>query len=91
MDRSMTSPLLEKLKHPRWKWARMPVGIVLILCGLVGFLPIVGFWMIPLGLSILAIDYPPARRALRHVETAMEAARRKFRGRGTPPDHKPPT
>ena len=87
----MTSPLLEKLKHPRWKWVRMPAGVVLILFGIVGFLPIVGFWMIPLGLSILAIDYPPARRAARRVEDAMEAARRKFRGGGPPPDHKPPT
>ncbi|MCP1199404.1 hypothetical protein NIM86_08270 [Notoacmeibacter sp. MSK16QG-6] len=33
--------------------------------GVVGFLPIVGFWMIPLGLGVLSIDNPSARRLRR--------------------------
>ena len=44
---------------------RMVIGVVLVLVGLVGFLPVVGFWMIPLGLIVLSIDLPWARRGRR--------------------------
>jgi hypothetical protein len=40
---------------------RLPVAVVLILGGLFGFLPILGFWMLPLGLLLLAIDLPMLR------------------------------
>jgi hypothetical protein len=52
----------EKLRHPRWRWLRVPVGVILVFFGLFGFLPIVGFWMIPLGLSLLAVDFPAAAK-----------------------------
>lgn len=32
--------------------------------GLFGFLPILGFWMLPLGLAFVALDFPPAQRRL---------------------------
>jgi hypothetical protein len=44
------------------------LGIVLILGGLVGFLPILGFWMIPLGFLVLSIDLPIVRRGRRRLE-----------------------
>ena len=47
---------------------RMTAGILLIACGLLGFLPILGFWMVPLGLLILSIDLPAVRRFRRRVE-----------------------
>lgn len=40
---------------------RLPVAVLLILGGLVGFLPVLGFWMLPLGLLLLAIDLPALR------------------------------
>ncbi len=40
---------------------RQLIGITLVCLGLVGFLPIVGFWMIPLGLIVLSADYRFAR------------------------------
>ena len=46
---------------------RLVIGIVLILAGLVGFLPVLGFWMIPLGLIVLSIDLPWARRGRRRL------------------------
>ncbi|MDX2145291.1 MAG: PGPGW domain-containing protein [Rhodospirillaceae bacterium] len=52
---------------PRSAWLRVPIGILLIIFGILGFLPILGFWMIPLGLAVLAIDYPPARRLGRRL------------------------
>ena len=38
------------------------MGIVLIFGGLLGFLPILGFWMLPLGFIVLSHDMPMVRR-----------------------------
>jgi len=38
-----------------------------MLGGLVGFLPILGFWMVPLGLLVLSFDLPAARRLRRRI------------------------
>ena len=43
------------------------LGIDLILGGILGFLPILGFWMVPLGLLVLSVDLPPVRRARRRL------------------------
>lgn len=55
------------VKLPRSRVRRIALGIGLILAGLVGFLPILGFWMIPLGLAVLSIDLPFARRLRRRA------------------------
>ena len=34
--------------------------------GLVGFLPVLGFWMLPLGAALVISDFPPLRRRLQH-------------------------
>lgn len=47
------------------------LGLLLIACGFVGFLPILGFWMIPLGLAVLATDIPPLQRWLRRKLNGM--------------------
>jgi hypothetical protein len=44
------------------------LGFLLLLGGLLGFLPVLGFWMVPLGLLVLAIDFPIARRIKRRLE-----------------------
>jgi hypothetical protein len=41
---------------------RAGLGILAMLGGLVGFLPIVGFWMLPLGIVLVSLDIPPLRR-----------------------------
>lgn len=41
---------------------RTAVGVGLIPLGFLGFLPILGFWMVPLGLVILSADSPTVRR-----------------------------
>ncbi len=43
--------------------ARILIGILLLLFGILGFLPVVGYWMIPLGLLVLSLDFLWARRA----------------------------
>jgi hypothetical protein len=47
---------------------RIGIGVLLILCGIVGFLPILGFWMVPLGLLVLSVDIPAVRRFRRRME-----------------------
>ena len=39
------------IKLPASRPLRIALGAALVVCGIVGFLPILGFWMIPLGLS----------------------------------------
>jgi hypothetical protein len=46
---------------------RIPLAVVLIAAGFVGFLPILGFWMIPLGLLVLSVDLPVIRRLRRRL------------------------
>ncbi len=41
---------------------RILIGVLLILGGLLGALPILGFWMVPLGLLVLSLDFRWARR-----------------------------
>jgi hypothetical protein len=41
------------------------VGLVLVVLGFLGFLPILGFWMIPLGLALISTDIPPFGRWLK--------------------------
>jgi hypothetical protein len=48
-------------------WVRKIVGSLLIVGGILGFLPVLGFWMIPLGMMLLATDVPGIRRFNRHV------------------------
>lgn len=53
---------------PQNRWLRMSIGLLLVIGGLLGFLPILGFWMIPLGLVVLSIDLPGVRRWRRRFE-----------------------
>ena len=39
-------------------------GVVLMAGGVFGFLPILGFWMLPVGAAFIALDVPPWRRRL---------------------------
>lgn len=41
---------------------RFAVGILLLIGGVLGALPILGFWMVPLGLLVLSWDFRWARR-----------------------------
>ncbi|HEX2019969.1 MAG TPA: hypothetical protein VGO17_13595 [Aurantimonas sp.] len=46
---------------------RVGTGIGLVAGGIFGFLPILGFWMVPLGLLILSVDFAAVRRARRRT------------------------
>ena len=55
------------LHLPKSKPIRIGLGILLIAGGLLGFLPVLGFWMIPLGLLVLSVDLPVVRRWRRQL------------------------
>lgn len=54
----------------RWGRRHLPpglrslVGVACIAGGTFGFLPVLGFWMIPVGMALIALDIPPLRRRL---------------------------
>jgi len=48
--------LLERIRRPEARWIRIPLGILLMLGGVFSFLPVLGAWMLPLGLLLLALD-----------------------------------
>jgi hypothetical protein len=54
--------MLRSLRHPRSRWVRIPAALVLMLGGVFAFLPVLGFWMLPLGLLLIAADVKFLRR-----------------------------
>lgn len=70
-----------RMKLPESRWLRTTIGVVLVVGGLLGFLPILGFWMVPLGLLVLSHDSPFVRRQRRRLAVwwATRKAGRKAR------------
>lgn len=77
--------------HPFYSWAlqapaplRWSVGLLLIAGGTLGFLPVLGFWMIPLGVLFLASGFPrvrdTAKRAIRWGHTQWQRVSSKVNG-----------
>jgi hypothetical protein len=46
------------LRRPSSQPARIPLAILLIIGGCCSFLPVLGLWMLPLGLLLFAQDVP---------------------------------
>ncbi len=64
---------------------RLPLGVLLTVGGVFGFLPILGFWMVPVGLLLLSRDIPalrrPTMRALAACQRWWDQARARWRRR----------
>jgi hypothetical protein len=63
---------------PRSKTGRIVIGAGLVGGGVLGFLPVLGFWMVPVGLLVLSQDLNFVRRGRRRV-TLWWARRRQGR------------
>jgi hypothetical protein len=50
---------------------RAILGFLLILGGTFSFLPVLGVWMMPLGLIVLSIDFPMVRRFRRWITVKL--------------------
>ena len=85
---------------------RSLIGFMFMVGGVFGFLPILGFWMFPLGMAFVALDVPLARdridawmgrlaerAGLTHVPLSMRRrAEREGAGQATPqPEDEDPT
>jgi hypothetical protein len=63
------------LRKPSSRYVRIPLAILLIIGGIFSFLPVLGLWMLPLGLLLFAQDVPwlqpPLARMLAWVERKL--------------------
>ena len=50
------------LLKPSSRWVRIPSGALLVVGGGFSFLPVLGIWMLPLGLLLIAYDVPFLRK-----------------------------
>ena len=73
------------LRKPSSFAVRLVVALLLILGGIFSFLPVLGLWMLPLGLLFIAQDVPilqkPLVSALAWVEAKWEQLKVKWRNR----------
>lgn len=70
IQRKLPRPIgqfLRWLRKPSSRWMRIPAGLLLIAGGILSFLPILGLWMLPLGLLLLAQDVPFLQRPMRRL------------------------
>jgi hypothetical protein len=60
------------VRKPSSRLARIPLAILLVAGGVFSFLPVLGLWMLPLGLLLVAQDVPvlqkPMSRMLGWIE-----------------------
>lgn len=76
---------LRWLRKPSARWLRIPIGLVLVLSGLVGFLPVLGFWMLIPGLLLLSLDLPFLRLPMRVMIVRTRYWYRRWRRRSRTP------
>jgi hypothetical protein len=59
------------VRSPKVAPYRIPVGVALTVGGCFGFRPVLGFWMAPLGLAVMAQDVPLMRRPTARLVAAV--------------------
>jgi hypothetical protein len=69
------------LRAPERSAVRLGAACLLVLGGLLSILPVLGLWMLPLGLALLADDIPRLKPPLERAARRVEAAWRRVRGR----------
>lgn len=67
---------LAMLRQKGWWLVRMPVALLFVFGGLFSFLPVLGVWMLPFGLLLLAVDLPHLRGP---ISVLMIRARRRIK------------
>lgn len=72
---------LHWLRQPHRVWLRMPLSGLLVVGGVFSFLPILGLWMLPLGLILLAEDVPVLRTPLARSFAWTETKWQRWRNR----------
>jgi len=54
--------VLNWLREADHKWVRIPAGVLFMLGGVLSILPVLGLWMLPVGVMLLSQDIPLFRR-----------------------------
>ena len=61
------------IRNPRGRAVRLPLGIVLVVAGLLGpVVPLLGVEFIPIGLLLIAQDVPPLREPVAEMTLWLE-------------------
>lgn len=79
-----------RMPLPRSRILRVGIGVLLILGGIFSFLPILGAWMLPLGLIVLSIDIPRVRRWRRRFAVWFHRRYPRLAAKLSPSPAKPP-
>lgn len=69
------------LRRPSHRFVRIPIGILLVVGSVFSILPLLGMWMLPLGLMLLAIDVPFLQRPTTRMLQWLGQLWRKLRTR----------
>jgi hypothetical protein len=76
---------LDWLREPSRQWLRIGAALLFIVGGVFSILPILGLWMLPLGLALLSQDIPwlkvPLEKAARWIERTWENLAARWRNR----------
>lgn len=64
---------------------RLPLALFFIAGGIFSFLPLLGIWMLPLGILLIAVDVPFVRRWVIRTWPKLEARWRLWRARRRAP------
>jgi len=72
------------LLRPSSRWARIPAGMLFMIGGVFAILPVLGLWMLPVGMVLLAEDVPLLRRLTDRCLDSIEYRRPQWfhHGRG---------
>jgi hypothetical protein len=65
--------LIRWARHPARRRGRLPVGILCVIGGLFWFLPVIGIWLLPLGLVLIAYDVPRLRHPVARMMIWLES------------------
>ena len=69
---------LSSLNALTWAKEKVPyglrtlLGVLLMIGGVLGFLPILGFWMFPLGMAFIALDLPFTQKLIDHFIVKLQ-------------------
>lgn len=56
--------LIRRVREPSARWVRIPIAVFCLMGGMLFFLPVLGIWMLPLGVLLLVEDLPIMRRGV---------------------------
>ncbi|GJD29811.1 hypothetical protein PMNALOAF_1051 [Methylobacterium adhaesivum] len=74
------------LREPSRRIVRIAAALLFILGGVFSILPVLGLWMLPVGLALLSEDIPglkvPLERSARWIVATWERVTARFRRRG---------